>query len=137
MYTKSGIAVGKHAGYKVEKPELNPKHAKPSYRKGKLGKRVALIRDVIREIAGYAPYERKMIKLLTIGEESADKRALKFAKRRIGGHRRAKLKREKLRIVVSAQKKAAKEKAAKEAKVAREAKEAKEKADRDAGAPKK
>ena len=128
MYTKSGIFVGKHAGYKVEKPETNPKFAKPSYRKGNLGKRVALIRDVVREISGYAPYERKIIKLLSIGEESADKRALKFSKRRLGGHRRGKQKREKLRVIVAAQKKAAKDKAAKE-KVEREAKE---KADREA-----
>ena len=126
MYTKSGIWVGKHAGYKVEKPETNPKHAKPSYRKGTLGKRVKLIRDVIREISGYAPYERKIIKLLSIGEESADKRAMKFAKKRVGGHRRGKDKREKFRVIVAAQKKVAKEKAAKE----RAAREAKEKADK-------
>ena len=128
MYTKSGIYAGKHAGYTVEKPETNPKHAKPSYKRGKLGKRVSIIRDVIREISGYAPYERRIIKLLSIGEESADKRAMKFAKRRIGGHRRGKLKREKFRKIVSAQKKAAKETAAKEKaakdKAAKEAKEA-------------
>ena len=120
MYTKSGIYTGKNAGFKVEKPETNPKFAKPSYRRGTLGKRVALIRDVIREISGYAPYERKMIKLLSIGDEGADKRAMKFAKRRIGGHRRGKNKREAFRIIVAQQKKAAKEKAAKEAKEAKE-----------------
>ena len=128
MYTKSGIFAGKNAGFKVAKPEVNPKHQRPGHRIGKLGKRVALVRDVIREIAGYAPYERKMIKLLTIGDESANKRALKFAKRRIGGHRRGKLKRETMREIVSQQKKAAKEKANREAKAAREAKE---KADRE------
>ena len=131
MYTKSGIYTGKNKGFAVVKPETNPKHAKPSYKKGRLGKRVALIRDVIREISGYAPYERKMIKLLSMGEESADKRALKFAKRRIGGHRRAKLKREKLRVIVTAQKKAAKDKAAKDAK---DSAEAKKKANQDKNA---
>ena len=125
MYTKSGIYKGKHAGFTVEKPETNPKLAKPSYRRGTQGKRVALIRDVIREISGYAPYERRIIKLLSIGDEGADKRAMKFAKRRIGGHRRGKAKREAFRIVVAAQKKAAKEKAA------REAKEAKERAEKE------
>ena len=74
MYTKSGIFAGKHAGFRVEHPEINPKHQKPSWRAGRQGKRVALVRDVIREISGYAPYERKMIKLLTIGDESAEKR---------------------------------------------------------------
>ena len=116
MLTKSGIYAGKAPGMKVVKPATNPKHDKPSYRKGRLGNRVAVIRDVIREISGYAPYERKIIKLLSMGEESADKRALKFAKKRIGGHRRAKLKREKFRVIVSGQKKAAKERALKEAK---------------------
>eukprot|EP00344_Euplotes_crassus_P004359 CAMPEP_0197001368 /NCGR_PEP_ID=MMETSP1380-20130617/6079_1 /TAXON_ID=5936 /ORGANISM="Euplotes crassus, Strain CT5" /LENGTH=133 /DNA_ID=CAMNT_0042419009 /DNA_START=37 /DNA_END=438 /DNA_ORIENTATION=+ len=127
MYTKGGIYVGKHAGFTVEKPETNPKFAKPSYRRGTKGKRVALIRDVIREISGYAPYERRIIKLLSIGDEGADKRAMKFAKRRIGGHRRGKAKREAFRLIVAAQKKAAKEKAAKEAKEAREARERAEK----------
>ena len=120
MYTKSGIYAGKHAGFTVEKPESNPKLAKPSQRRGNQGKRVALIRDVIREISGYAPYERKIIKLLFIGDEGADKRAMKFAKRRIGGHRRGKNKREKFREIVAQQKKAAKEKAAKEAREAKE-----------------
>ena len=127
MYTKSGIFAGKNAGFHVTKPEVNPRKQTPVFRRGRLGKRIALVREVIREVSGYAPYERKMIKLLTIGDESAEKRALKFAKRRIGGHRRGKLKRESMRNIVALQKKAAKEKAIRDAKAAKEAREKAEK----------
>ncbi len=47
----------------------------------RLGKRVKFIRDVIREVAGMAPYEKRIVELLKIGK---DKRALKVAKRKVG-----------------------------------------------------
>ena len=46
---------------------------------------------------GLAPYEKRIIELLKIQK---DKRALKFAKRRIGGHSRAKRVRENMSKVV-------------------------------------
>jgi len=77
------------AGYIVTKRE---KRARPSQRKGKLGRRVALIREVIRDIAGYAPYERRIMELLKGGGNNPQKRAAKFAKARLGTHIRAKRK---------------------------------------------
>lgn len=38
------------------------------------------MRDVIREVAGMAPYEKRIVELLKIGK---DKRALKVAKRKV------------------------------------------------------
>lgn len=38
------------------------------------------MRDVVREATGLAPYERRCVELLRIG---ADKRTLKFAKKRV------------------------------------------------------
>ena len=46
-----------------------------------LGKRVKFVREIIHEVAGLAPYEKRIIELLKIGK---DKRALKVAKRKVG-----------------------------------------------------
>ena len=57
--------------------------------KGKLGKRVTLVREVIREVLGLAPYERKMMELIRTGVATKEKKAVKLARRRLGTHRRA------------------------------------------------
>lgn len=46
----------------------------------KLYKRTKFVRDLVRDISGFAPYERRLLELLKI---SRDKRALKFAKARV------------------------------------------------------
>lgn len=45
-----------------------------------LCKRVKFVRDVVREVVGMAPYERRIVELLKV---QRDKRALKFAKKRV------------------------------------------------------
>lgn len=45
-----------------------------------LTKHARFVRDLVREITGFTPYERRMQELLRIQK---DKRALKFAKRRV------------------------------------------------------
>ena len=75
--TKTGIAVG------VNKGHINtqrPLKAKPSNRKGTLSKKTKFVRDVIREVAGFAPYEKRLMELL---KTSNDKRAKKLAKKRV------------------------------------------------------
>lgn len=52
---------------------------------------------MIREVAGFAPYEKRITELLKVGK---DKRALKLAKRKLGTHKRAKKKREEMANVV-------------------------------------
>ena len=47
----------------------------------KASKRVKFIRDIVREVAGLAPYERRCQELLKVGK---DKRALKLCKRKVG-----------------------------------------------------
>merc|ERR1711990_1266822 len=89
----AGIVIGLQKGHVLKK---RSKVVKPVNKKGALGKR----RAVAREVSGFAPYERRMIELLRNG---LDKRALQLAKRRIGTHTRAKRKREELSNVIRMQ----------------------------------
>uniref|UniRef100_A0A0D9V7M3 60S ribosomal protein L36 n=1 Tax=Leersia perrieri TaxID=77586 RepID=A0A0D9V7M3_9ORYZ len=91
---KSGLFVGINKGHVVTKRELPPR---PSDRKGKNTKRVNFVRGLIREVAGFAPYEKRITELLKVGK---DKRALKVAKRKLGTHKRAKKKREEMAGVI-------------------------------------
>ncbi|XP_009988330.1 PREDICTED: 60S ribosomal protein L36 [Tauraco erythrolophus] len=70
----------------------------------RLTKHTKFVRDMIREVCGFAPYERRAMELLKV---SKDKRALKFIKKRVGTHIRAKRKREELSNVLAAMRKAA------------------------------
>ena len=63
----------------------------------KTSKRVHFVRSLIREVAGFAPYEKRITELLKVGK---DKRALKVAKRKLGTHKRAKKKREEMSNVL-------------------------------------
>merc|ERR1719420_510984 len=95
-------AFGLAKGFKTTK---NARAAKVSRRKGKQSKRVKFIREVVREVAGFAPYEKRCMELLRI---SKDKRALKFCKKKLGTHKAAKAKREEMANVIQAQKRAQK-----------------------------
>ena len=82
------IAVGLNRGFPVTK---HPR--KPQACRGKGKSFHHLCHDVIREVCGYAPYERRVLELLRNG---LDKRALRVCKRKLGTMARAKHKREEL-----------------------------------------
>lgn len=105
MESRSGVFVGLNKGFIVTKPKVNPKNARPSHKKGKLGKRVALVREVIREVSGLAPYERKMMEMIRTGVASKEKKAVKLARRRLGTNRRAQSKRDEINEMIRAQRK--------------------------------
>ncbi|CAH1453833.1 unnamed protein product [Lactuca virosa] len=90
----TGLFVGLNKGHVVTKKELAPR---PSNRKGKTSKRSHFVRNLIREVAGFAPYEKRITELLKVGK---DKRALKVAKRKLGTHKREKKKREEMSSVL-------------------------------------
>merc|ERR1712072_789439 len=94
----TGIAVGPNKGHVVAPL---PKRERTSQQGRKLGVKVKLARDVIRDVCGFAPYERRAMELLSQG---FDKRALKYCKKRLGTHRRGKKKRAELEGVLQAQK---------------------------------
>ncbi|KAH7131992.1 60S ribosomal protein-like protein L36 [Dendryphion nanum] len=73
---RSGLIVGINAGHQVTPRQPA---AKISRRKGFLSKRTAFVRDIAREVAGLAPYEKRVIELL---RNSKDKRARRLAKKR-------------------------------------------------------
>ena len=97
----SEMAVGLNKGHKVTK---NPQKERQSRRKGvsscnprlqaslrdrfdsqRLNKKVKFVRDIIREVSGFAPYEKRAMELIKVGR---DKRALKFIKNRVRKNRK-------------------------------------------------
>uniref|UniRef100_A0AAZ3SVN1 60S ribosomal protein L36 n=1 Tax=Oncorhynchus tshawytscha TaxID=74940 RepID=A0AAZ3SVN1_ONCTS len=77
MAIRYPMAVGLSKGHPVTKNVTAPKHAR---RRGRLTKHSKFVRDMIREVCGFAPYERRAMELLKV---SKDKRALKFIKKRV------------------------------------------------------
>ncbi|CAN6802739.1 unnamed protein product [Brassica oleracea] len=85
---KTGLFVGLNKGHVVTRRELAPR---PRYNLSHV------LRKQAREVAGFAPYEKRITELLKVGK---DKRALKVAKRKLGTHKRAKRKREEMSSVL-------------------------------------
>ncbi|XP_052702254.1 60S ribosomal protein L36-like isoform X1 [Crassostrea angulata] len=105
MGIKYNMAIGLNKGHRTIPLKAGRKN-RPTRRRGALTKHARFVRDLVREITGFAPYERRMQELLRIQK---DKRALKFAKRRLGSHIRAKRKREEMQAVLQKMRKAQKE----------------------------
>ena len=73
-----GLAVGLNKGFITTK--ISKIRERPGLRKGRLGKRVALIRQIIRESVGFAPYEKRVMELIKTGSAKDSKKALKLSK---------------------------------------------------------
>ena len=99
MAPRYEMVVGMEKGKKTTKIEAP---LAPVKSKGRQTKHNKAVRDLIREVVGFAPYERRAMELLKI---SKDKRCLKFLKKRIGSHIRAKRKREEMSAVLQAMRK--------------------------------
>ncbi|XP_012223959.1 large ribosomal subunit protein eL36 [Linepithema humile] len=112
MAPRYELAVGLNKGHKTTKIRVAKKKSekrktvclRPSRLKGINTKHNKFVRDLIREVTGHAPYEKRAMELLKV---SKDKRALKFLKRRLGTHIRAKRKREELGNILVQMRKAA------------------------------
>ena len=53
-----------------------------------------MVRELVGEVVGMSPYEKKLLDMLKTGGASAEKRMYKYAKRKLGSHKRATKKRE-------------------------------------------
>merc|ERR1712243_304497 len=95
MAIRHDMAVGLNKGF-TTKNVAKPKRKGPR-------KHAKFVRDLVREVCGFAPYEKRCMELLKV---SKDKRALKFCKKRLGTLRRGRRKREEMIAVLAAQRKA-------------------------------
>merc|ERR1712071_639609 len=68
MAPKHQMVVGADKGHKVTK--IQGHKGRQSRGKGKVTKKAAFVHDVIREVAGFAAYERRCIELLRISKTS-------------------------------------------------------------------
>jgi large subunit ribosomal protein L36e len=78
--SSEGVAVGLKKGHVVTKIE---KVVRPSNTKGRISKRTKLVRELIGEVAGLSPYEKRLLDMLKTGGASSEKRMYKYAKRRV------------------------------------------------------
>jgi len=98
---RTGIAVGLNKGHKTTPIETKPRISRS---KGHLSRRTAFVREIVKEVAGLAPYERRVVELL---RNSQDKRARKLAKKRLGTMGRAKRKVDEMQKVIAEARRAA------------------------------
>ncbi|KAJ7228634.1 60S ribosomal protein L36 [Mycena pura] len=80
------------------------KTLRPSQRKGHLSTKTQFVRSVVREVAGFSAYERRVLELL---RNSKDKKARKLTKKRLGTLLRSKRKLEELQGVIQESRRAA------------------------------
>ena len=91
-----GLAMGLNKGHVLTKIELPSKSTEKRPRK-----RIKVIRKVVHEITGHAPFERKVMEILKQSKANSQKMAYKLLKRALGTHRRALRKREELQTAVA------------------------------------
>jgi len=102
---RSGLFVGLNHGFIVKKPTKQEWKKRPVTLKGKNSKRVQAVREIIREVSGFSPLEKKMLELIRRGDQAKEKKAVKIARKKLGTHRRACLKRDELVNIINASKK--------------------------------
>ncbi|KAG6837425.1 hypothetical protein H0H93_009519 [Arthromyces matolae] len=98
---RSNLRYGLNKGHPTTPIE---KAARPSQRKGIQSTKTKFVRSVVREVAGFSPYERRVMELL---RNSKDKKARKLTKKRLGTLLRSKRKLEELAGIIQESRRAA------------------------------
>ena len=80
--SSTGILVGLNKGFPTEK-RPNIRKTRPGQRKGSSVRRTKVVREIIREVAGLKPYEKRILDMIKTGGGAADKKIYKFAKARV------------------------------------------------------
>ena len=116
MEYRSGIFVGLNKGFITTPPKVRHDAFKKekSHRKGRQSARLQAVRQVMVEVTGLSPFQRKMMEMLKTGDAVKEKKAVRLARKRTGSHKRAQLVRDKIAAIIQAQ--AAAARAAKQAK---------------------
>ena len=99
---KSGLFVGMNKGKTVTLPAKQAWKSRPVLKKGKNSKRNLAVREVIREVAGFSPVEKRMLEMIRTGIASKEKKAVKHCRAKFGTHRRALMKRNELVRIIQA-----------------------------------
>ena len=107
---KSGLFVGLNHGFITTKPAKMAWKSRPVLRKGAATKRVGVVREVIREVAGFSPLEKKMLELIKAGNASKEKKSVKIARRKLGTHKRALAKRDEISKIIQEERRKQREK---------------------------
>ena len=89
----------------MTKPQKHPDAFKKtkSHRKGRLHPRVKAIREVMQEVTGLSPFQRKMMEMQKTGDSTKEKKAVRLARKRTGSHKRAQLVRDKIAKLIQDQ----------------------------------
>ena len=76
--------------------------------------RIDAVREIMLEVTGLSPFQRKMMEMIKTGDAVKEKKAVRLARKRTGSHKRAQHVRDKISAMIQAQ--AAAQRAAKQAK---------------------
>ena len=97
---KTGYFIGTDRGHITTpcKPDKRVKH-----RKNK-GNRVTFIRNIVREVVGFAPYEKRLMDLLRADDSKRAKKGVQIARKRLGTHKRALHKQAELQKIIDEKK---------------------------------
>ena len=90
---KTGIATGLAKGHVVSK------HTAKRRTRSRSAKKTASVRatrELIREVVGLSPYEKRILDVLKNGAGNVEKKMYKMSKQRLGSHRRAIKKRDEI-----------------------------------------
>merc|ERR1719478_1726703 len=86
---RSNITVGLNHGHLITRAAKMAWKTRPALRRGYKSKRASFVREVIHEVAGHSPLEKRMLEMIRTGVASKEKRAGKLARAKLGTHRRA------------------------------------------------
>lgn len=100
---RSGIYVGPNHGHVVTLPAKQAWKSRPVTKKGRISKRAKMVREIVREVAGFSPFEKKIIEQLRTGLANVEKKCVKQARAKYGTHKRALAKRNELSDFIAAQ----------------------------------
>ena len=81
--------MGLNHGHEITRPAKQAWKTAPALRKGRQSKRCLFVREVIHEVAGHSPLEKRMLEMIRTGIAAKEKRAGKLARAKLGTHRRA------------------------------------------------